>query len=131
MYIDLNAPIGKYSKHRPPGATVVGACCNDDGSFPSLLVWSAPMDSYIRLLPNGQILERCDAGVVFGALAAAHDRIPPTIPTAPTAAATEPTGPMKLRSVSLDEETVRALRDYGNGNLSAGIRAAAKLVTGT
>ncbi len=124
MFIDLKYKTGKKM---PIGCDFIGGIVFKD--MPMLLVRSrAYGNKYMGILDDQSIQLPQDE--VIDAIYKAQLELEANREILPTYSAPEKRDKKKLHSVSLDEWTVSALRAYGNGNLSAGIREAAKLLMG-
>jgi hypothetical protein len=125
MYIDL-----KYKAHRklPPGYELVGGIVTDNDCRGPLVRDVAGSQAYYVMM--GSSLDRInDQQGVTEALQRAREALA-VLPDVPAFADTVEREKMSPTTVTLDPWTVQTLRAYGNGNLSAGIRQAAKLLVG-
>jgi hypothetical protein len=120
MYVDLNYT---SRKKLPVGYSFIGGLVDNNGLRMLLVRDETGSGEYSGILNGeGQWLDQTQvrAAIQVAEAERASER---TVPSwAPEK--------KKLYSVNLDEWTIQALRAYGNGNLSAGIRAAAKLLVG-
>lgn len=119
MYVDLNSNGKQYTKTTPIGCNIIGSVSNDDGSNPSALVCNKLSTRYNRL--NMGNLSDIDQDAVSIAIADAMSECASPVATLGASG-------KRLRSVTLDDNTVALLRGYGGGNLSLGIRRAAELI---
>ena len=122
MYIDL-----KYRTNRrmPPACEFLAGIVGPRGE--GLLMWNRATEAYeaITLAGKPYVIDQQEASNALQQAYANEEHVGPAL-----TAESPHAGPMKLRSVSLDEATVATLRRYGDGNLSAGIRRAALLLSG-
>lgn len=125
MYIDL-----KYKAHKklPPGYELIGGIVTDNDCRGPLVRDVAGSQAYYVMM-GGSLDRITDQEGVADALQKARDAqaVLPVVPVFAQAAECEKMAPT---TVTLDPWTVQTLRAYGNGNLSAGIRQAAKLLVG-
>jgi hypothetical protein len=125
MYVDLKY---KATKKLPVGYELIGGIVTDNDRRGPLIRDVARAREYFVLV--GNTLDRIvDQEGVAEALQKARD-VQASAPPVPVFAQAVAPSPKKMMGVNLDEWTVQTLRAYGNGNLSAGIRQAAKLLVG-
>ena len=124
MYVDL-----EYTSRKPLpiGCTLVGGLVGDDDAQLRLVVDKAQGGRYVGLMHSGVRVVLDQAQVSAAVQAAELERASARPELLPAPLAREKMSPI---TVTLDPWTVSALRHYGNGNLSAGIRQAAKLLVG-
>jgi hypothetical protein len=82
--------------------------------------------NYARCVGRDYV-ERLDTDQVELAIQEARER-PPKVKAHTSGRPVGTIGGLRLRTVSLDDDSVTILRGYGDGNLSAGIRKAAQLI---
>lgn len=122
MYVDINTNGKQYSKYVPMGYKSIGAISDDNYDNPGMLIYGG-INSVYKKCNQGSMLD-LDQNEVALAIAAAINRdARPTINDIVTETNTK-----KLRSVNMDERTYVILKNYGGGNLSAGVRNAALLI---
>ena len=121
MYIDLDH---RCRKTMPVGLDYIGGMKDASGAQ-FLLVRDRQHGGRFAALHAGGGLMALDQEEVRGALAVALSASAPL----PEVLAI-PQERMQAYCVNLDRASVQTLRAYGGGNLSAGVRAAAKLLVG-
>jgi hypothetical protein len=128
MYVDL-----KYRAHKklPPGYELIGGIVTDNDCRGLLVRDIAGSQRYFVMMGN-TLDPIADQQAVAQAVQRERDALAvlTATPAFPEAVAPPEHTPKKMMGVNLDEWTVQTLRAYGNGNLSAGIRQAAKLLVG-
>jgi hypothetical protein len=125
MYVDL-----KYRAHKklPPGYELIGGIVTDNDCRGLLVRDVAGSQRYFVMMGNTLDLI-ADQEAVAEAVQREREASA-VLPDVPVFADAVAPSPKKMMGVNLDEWTVQTLRAYGNGNLSAGIRQAAKLLVG-
>jgi hypothetical protein len=121
MYIDLEH---KSRKAMPVGFEYVGGLRDDSGAQFLLVRDRQHGGRFVALHVNGSTMA-LDQEAVADALAVAQMARPP-LPDIVVI----PNERKQACCVQLDSASIQTLRAYGNGNLSAGIRQAAKLLVG-
>jgi hypothetical protein len=125
MYVDL-----KYRAHKklPPGYDLIGGVVTDNDCRGLLVRDVAGSQRYFVMMGN-TLDPIADQEAVAQAVQRERDALA-VLPDVPVFAQAAECEKMSPTTVTLDPWTVQTLRAYGNGNLSAGIRQAAKLLVG-
>lgn len=116
MKVDFNPPPSKDSRNLPIGATLVGRVSEDDDTIPGALVRLASGE-YVRF--NMGHKGKLDQFLVADAMDRAKTGIGGLVQSGNVS---------RQCNMMLSEEVIHTLRNYGAGNLTAGVRRAADLV---
>lgn len=122
MYVDMNTNGRQYSKSVPMGYKSIGAISDDNFDNPGMLIYGG-MESVYKKCNQGSMCDLDQNEVALAIAAAINRNSIPTINDIMTDINVK-----KLRSVNMDERTYVILKNYGDGNLSAGVRKAALLI---